>query len=68
MDLNLMLKITFFAKTFNINLNKIIWLLKKLNTFSKLFQKHFRNIFQKIVTKAIIKQAGVAHVIPFAPY
>jgi hypothetical protein len=38
------------------------------NNVSKLFQKYCRNIFQKIVTKAIIKQVGVAHVIPFAPY
>jgi hypothetical protein len=49
---------------------KIFFLnLKKFSKiFSKLFQKYSRNIFQKIVTKTVMKQAGVACVIPFAPY
>jgi hypothetical protein len=35
---------------------------KKLKTFSRIFQKYFKNIFQK----EIKKHANVAHVIPFA--
>jgi hypothetical protein len=38
--------------------------------FKEFFEDFFKkiiNISQKVVTKAIIKQAGVACVIPFAP-
>jgi len=35
---------------------------------SRTFQEYPKNISPKVVTKAINKQAGVACVIPFAPY
>jgi hypothetical protein len=46
-------------------------ILKKLKDlfvdFYKIFQEHFKNIFSKAITKAIKNQAGVVHIIPFAP-
>jgi hypothetical protein len=38
-----------------------------LKIFSRKFKEYSKNISQKIITKAIKKQAGVACVIPFSP-
>jgi hypothetical protein len=51
-----------FYQIFNINLNKNN--MKKIRFF---FQKYFRNICKKIITKVVKKLAGVAHVILFTP-
>jgi hypothetical protein len=53
----------------NINLMKNIF--KNLKHFfedlKKLFQNDSKNVFQKIVTKTVIKEVDVVHVILFAP-
>jgi hypothetical protein len=39
-----------------------------LKTFSKTFQENFKNVSQKVVTKAVIKQASVAWLSHLHPY
>jgi hypothetical protein len=45
----------------------MIFLIKKLKIFSRLFREYCKNISQNIVTKVVKKYAGVACVIMFAP-
>jgi hypothetical protein len=62
-----------FYQSFNMNLDEIIWskfkkILKDfLKIFSRIFEKYSRDISPKTIIEVVKKQAGVAHIIAFAP-
>jgi len=57
----------FLCKVYQSTIKKRIMILKDFfEDFSRKLQEYSKNIFSNVVAKAIWKQVGVVHVIPFA--